>query len=131
MILKRLFILHAIVTLAAAVLLVLKPVVIPHTVGISIQPGQYLLCYLLAGMEAGAAALSFLSSHLADRSALRAISLSFIVMHAATAVLEVLAFAEGVRAGVLANVALRIVMVLLFARNGLYKMPYQRKGRPQ
>ena len=120
MILRVLFIAHAVVTFAAGILLIVAPATIPATVGIELIPRAYLLSYLLGACEVGVAVISALASRLTDRRAIRAISLGFIVMHLATAVVEVLAFAQGVGAFILANVAVRLVVAALFAYFGVY-----------
>jgi hypothetical protein len=119
--LQRLFILHALITLAAAIALVVSPSAIPSTVGADLAPGQYIVAYLLAGAEFGVAYLSFVAARLKDVSAVRAIVVSFIVFHMATAVLEVLAFAQGLSSLIWANVALRVIISALFAYFGLRK----------
>jgi len=50
---------HALVTAAAGIVLVAAPAAIPGTVGIRLETGAELLCYLLAGAEFGFAALSW------------------------------------------------------------------------
>ncbi len=105
---------HAVLTLAAGVVLVVAPAAIPATVGITVEPPAYLLCYLLAAMELGAGALSWSARTITDARALRAILLAFVVMHAATGVLEIHAFLQGLDAAIWANVALRVVVVAVF-----------------
>lgn len=123
MTLARLFILHALVTLAAALVLVVQPAAIPATVGAQLQPGQYILAYLLAGAEFGVAYLSFVVARLKDKAAVRAIVWSFVVFHLSTALLEIYAYLQGLSAFIWANVALRVVISALFAYFGLRKNP--------
>ncbi len=59
--LKILLLIHAIITLAAGIVLVVAPTIIPQTVNIKIAPDEYLLCYFLAAAEFGIAYLSFFS----------------------------------------------------------------------
>src|SRR5215467_1130900 len=73
MTLRFLFTVHAIITFAAGAVLVVWPGAIPSTVGIQIEPNAYLLCYLLAAMEFGAAALSWGARTITDAKALRVI----------------------------------------------------------
>jgi hypothetical protein len=109
---------HALVTLAAGVVLVAAPGAIPSAVGIRIEPGVYLLCYLLAGMEVGFAVLSWGARSITDQRALRLIIVSFIVMHGVTGLLEVYAFAAGVSAAIWSNIAVRVVALAVFAYFG-------------
>jgi hypothetical protein len=119
--LARLFIIHAVVTLAAGIALIVSPNLIPATVGIRLNPSQYLMSYLLGASELGIAFLSFFAKNLRDVVAVRLISWTFIVFHLATAVVEVYALSQGVRVSLLGNMALRIVVAALFAYYGLYR----------
>lgn len=114
MMLRVVLAVHAVLTFAAGVVLVVAPAAIPATVGITIEPSAYLLCYLLAAAELGIAALSWSARSISDARALRAILVSFVVMHAATGVLEIYAFTRGLGAAIWANVALRVVVVAVF-----------------
>jgi len=119
--LKKLLLFHAIVTLAAGIVLVVAPSLIPQTVNIKIAPNEYLLCYFLGAAEFGIAYLSFFSRTLDDKSALRIISKTFIVFHAATGVLELYALLEGLSPKIIVNILLRIVIVVLFYYYGVSK----------
>ncbi len=118
---KLLLIIHAVVTFAAGIVLVAFPELIPSSVNISIRPDQYLLCYFVAAAEFGVAALSFLATKLTDKKSLQFISISFIVFHIGTALLELLAFSQGMSAKIIANIALRILISALFYYNGVAK----------
>jgi len=119
--LVKLLLIHAIVTFAAGVVLLVAPDLIPRTVGIRITSSVYLVCYLLGTSELGLATLSYYSRTLKDAQSLRVVSLSFIVLHASTAAVEVYAFLQGVSPIIWANIALRILVVMLFLYYGLYK----------
>jgi hypothetical protein len=123
MTLPILFTVHAILTFAAGVVLVAWPGAIPSTVGIQIEPNAYLLCYLLAAMEFGVAVLSWGARTITDAKALRVIVIACIVLHAASGLLEVYAFAGGLSGGIWGNVALRALAVALFAYYGLNAAP--------
>jgi hypothetical protein len=111
---RKLCIAHAAVTLAAAVVLVMSPGLIPGMVGVHVDPGAYLLCYLLAAAELGLAVLSFGARNLQDVQFRKLVAASCVAFHASSAVLEVFAFTQGVGALVLANVFVRVVVVALF-----------------
>lgn len=117
--LSRLFVLHAVITFVAGGVLIVAPELIPGAVGISIDPSVYLVCYLLGAAEIAIAFLSYYAKNLTDQPALRLISLTFVVFHATTAIVEVFAFMQGVSAAIWSNVALRVVAVILFAYYGL------------
>jgi hypothetical protein len=119
MTLRILFGIHAILTFAAGVVLVAAPGAIPGTVGMHIEPGAYLLCYLLAAAEFSVSALSWGARTITDARALRVIVIAFIVLHAASGLLEVYAFAGGLSGVIWGNVALRALTVALFAHYGL------------
>jgi hypothetical protein len=109
------FIVHGVVTLAAAVVLVVVPAVIPSTAGISMDADEYLLSYLLAAAELCIAVLSLAAVRLRDASAVRLIALSFATFHGATAILEVVyTLAEGTSAVLLANIAVRVIAAVAF-----------------
>lgn len=110
----RLLIAHGVVTLAAAVVLVVAPSFVPATVGIVIGANTYLLCYLLGTAELAIATLSFGAARLRDRAALRLVSGVFVVFHATTALVEVYAFVQGVDPLLWINVAVRVVAAALF-----------------
>lgn len=123
MTLFSLLLVHAIITFVAGVVLIVAPTVIPDTLGIQVQPSAYLLCYLLGAAEIALAFLSFMARSLRDGSALRLVALTFIVFHLATGAVEVLAFAQGVDAKIWGNIALRLLISLLFFYQGIYKTP--------
>ncbi len=49
--LRKLLIIHALITFAAGIVLIFSPQLIPGTVGIQIYPKANLLCYLLGTSE--------------------------------------------------------------------------------
>ena len=113
--LRALLVVHGCITLAAAIVLAVAPGLIPGLVGIQLEPSAYVLAYLLAGAEFGLAVLSFGGSRLSDVRALRLIAWSCIAFHGSSGVLEVVAYAQGANAAILANVVARAVIVGLFA----------------
>jgi hypothetical protein len=118
--LSKLLLIHAALTFAAGVVLILAPSAIPGAVGIHVEPTAYLVCYLLGSSELGLAFLSFFSRSLTDASTMRLVCWTFIVVHASTALVEVYAVARGgVGAAVCANVALRVLVVVLFIHYGI------------
>ena len=119
--LSTLLIINAIATLAAGVVLFVAPNLIPSAVGIHIDRSAYLISYLLGSSELAFAALCYYARTLNDSQALRVIALTCIIFHAASGVAEVYAFVQGVSAAVWWNVALRVVMVVLFLYYGLYR----------
>jgi hypothetical protein len=113
--LRVLFLVHGVVTLAAAVVLIVLPAAIPATVGIAIDADGFLLSYFLAAAELAMALLSFGAARLTDIPALRLIVVVFIVFHLATAGLEIAYLSFTAASPVLlANIAIRIVVAVLF-----------------
>jgi len=112
--LRLLFLAHGLITLAAAIVLVVAPGLIPSVVGISLERNADLVAFLLAGAEFGFAVLSFGASRLADARALRLIALSCIAFHGSSGILEIYAYFQGVGPAILANVAARLIIVGLF-----------------
>lgn len=119
--LTRLLTLNAIFTFAAGVVLIVAPGLIPSAVGLELDPGEYLMSYLLAGTELSLAALCFYGRTLTDAAALRVIALACFVFHASSGVLEIYAFTQGVSAAVWANVAVRALFAILFVYYGFSK----------
>jgi hypothetical protein len=119
MTLRLLFTLHAIATIAAAIVLVLAPTAIPRTVGIIIMPSAFLLCYLLAGAELCIGVISWGAREVTDAKALRVVVTGFIVFHGASAMFELWAVTAGLSGRIWANVVFRIVAVALFAYYGI------------
>ncbi len=120
--LSKLFIIHAIITFTAGIVLIVAPVVIPATVEISINDNQYLLCYLLAASELALAFLSFESRKIKDLRSLRLISLSFIIFHLSTALLEIYVLAQGGSVKLIGNIILRVIVSSLFFYYGRAKL---------
>lgn len=117
---------HAIITFAAAIVLVVAPGLIPRTLGITLDPSNYLLCYLLAGAELSIAFLSYFGRKLQDTHSLRLIVLTIIVFHVSTFIFEIYAIMQGVNTLLWVNVAFRAVIVALLAYYGLYKLKMKR-----
>ena len=112
--LRALLVIHGLITMAAGIVLTVAPGLIPHVVGIDLEPNANVLAYLLAGAEFGLAVLSFGASRLTDARALRLIVWSFIAFHGSSGVLELYAYAQGAGVTILGNVVARAVIVGLF-----------------
>ena len=117
--LTRFLILHAIVTFAAGVVLIVAPGAIPGTVDIPVNHQTNLLCYFLGVGEISLAVLSYFGRKLSDGQALQLICLTFIVFHLLTALVEIYAFIQGGSAKIWANVILRLLVTGLFIYYGL------------
>ena len=113
--LRILLVVHGIVTLAAGVVLSLRPGLIPGTVGVRLAPEANIVAYLLAGAEFGFSFLSLAASRLGDENALRLVAWSCIAFHGTSAVLEIHAYVQGLGSAILPNVAARVIVVALFA----------------
>ena len=114
--LRKLLFLHGLATLAAAIGLTVSPGTIPAVAGIHLDPGSYLIAYLLAGAEFGLSFLSFGGCRLADARALRLIAYSCIVFHGTSVVLEAyVACGQRENTVLWINIAARIVIISLFA----------------
>ncbi|CAN5297876.1 hypothetical protein BH09MYX1_BH09MYX1_05900 [soil metagenome] len=120
--LRRLFLFHALVTFAAAVVLVAWPGAIPGAVGIRIDESAYLVCYLLGAAEMGTAALSLFARSLREPASLRAVTYSFAVMHFAAAGVEIYAWTRAFADNAIwANVAFRVVIGGAFVYFGVHQ----------
>lgn len=117
--LRLLLTLHGLVTLAAGVVLIVAPGLVPSAVGIRIPADAYLVCYLLGAAELAMAFLSFAGRTLRHPEGTRLVAWTMIVFHGCTAAAEAYAFARGVHASIWANVALRLAVIALFTHYGL------------
>ena len=113
--------LHGLITLAAGIVLIIDPNVIPSVVGIHLPQSAYLMSYLLGTAELCIAVVSFGGAKVKDRLALRIIISSFLVLHVSTALIEIYAYANGLSAIIWGNIAFRVVVVALFAYFGLIR----------
>ena len=121
--LSKLLLIHGIITFVAGIVLIVSPGLIPAAVGVHMDPGAYIICYLLAASELSLAVLSFYGRGLTDVKALHVIVLACLVLHISSAILEVYAYAKGLSAGIWWNVLLRIIITILFVYYGFYKTP--------
>jgi hypothetical protein len=111
--LRALLVIHGFITLAAAIVLVFAPGLIPGMVGVHLEPGANIVAYLLAGAEFGMAVLSFGGSRLTDPPALRLVVWTLITFHGSSGVLELYAYSQGVSVAILGNAAARALIVAL------------------
>ncbi len=115
---KILLLIHGFITLAASLVLIFSPATIPSIINIKMQPDQYLIAYLLGGAELGIAFLSFKATRIKDAEALKVITLTIIVFHSATALLEIYSIYKGANILLWANVFVRSIVIFLFAYFG-------------
>lgn len=110
--LKAVFIAHGLTTLAGAVVLTAFPTAIPSAVGITLARQDYLLVYLVAAAELAVAVLSFGATRLSDPAALRLIVTTFVVLHGASGVLDLVYMAvTEVNGTMIANTVARFTVV--------------------
>ena len=121
--LSKLFIIHAIITFAAGLVLILAPGFIPQAIGLRLDPDAYFLAYLLGAAEISMALLSWMGRNLKHQPALRVISWTLIVFHALSAAVELLAFIQGVNVLILVNIAVRITAITFLSYHGLLTIP--------
>lgn len=113
--LRIVLIAHGIITLAAAIVLVVAPAAIPATVGIELDADGFLLSFFLAAAELSIAMLSLGATRLTDPAAVGLIVAVFVVFHLSTAVLEIVFLLFTPVTGVLlANIVVRIVAAAIF-----------------
>ncbi|WP_123025328.1 hypothetical protein [Mycolicibacterium stellerae] len=113
--LRAVFVAHGLITLAGAVVLTVTPTAIPAAVGITLERQEYLLVYLVGAAELAVAVLSFGATRLTDEAALRLVVTTFVVLHGASGVLDLVYMAAaGPNATVIANTVLRFTVVAVF-----------------
>lgn len=96
---------------AAAVVLALAPGAIPTVAGISIDPSQNLLPYLLAAAELALASLAISAMRSQSPEVKRVTVGVLVVFHAGSAVAGVAAVTQGAGVVVALNVGVRVVMM--------------------
>jgi hypothetical protein len=113
--LRAVFVVHGLITLAGAAVLIAIPTAIPSAVGITIGRSDYLLVYLVAAAELTVAVLSFGATRITDVAALRLIVSTFVVLHLASGILNVVYMALTKANGTMvANTVLRFTVVAVF-----------------
>ncbi len=127
--LRVVFVVHGLITLAGAVVLTVFPTAIPSAVGITLEEADYLLVYLVAAAELAAAVLSFGAARLNDPAALRLIVMTFVVLHGASGVLDLVYMAvTDVNGTMIANTVARFTVVVVFLAVGRTARPHQTPG---
>jgi hypothetical protein len=110
--LRAVFAVHGLITLAGAVVLMAFPRAIPSMVGITLTRPDYLLVYLVAAAELAVAVLSFGAIRITDRAALGLILTTLVVLHATSGVLDVVYIAlTQPNATMISNTVLRFAVV--------------------
>jgi hypothetical protein len=113
--LRAVFVVHGLITLAGAVVLAVLPTAIPSAVGITVERPQYLLVYLVGAAELAVAVLSFGATRLTDEAALRLVVTTFVVLHGASGVLDLVYMGViGPNTTIIANTVLRFAVVAVF-----------------
>jgi hypothetical protein len=113
--LRAVFVVHGFITLAGAVVLMVFPTAIPSMVGITLERPEYLLVYLVGAAELAVAVLSFGATRLTDPAALRLVVMTFVVLHGASGVLDLVYMGViGPNATIIANTVLRFAVIAVF-----------------
>ena len=121
--LKILFVIHAIVTFAASIALIVAPAWIPEMINIEINREQYMLSYFLGAAELAIAFLSFQSRNITDKYALKNIVVTFIIFHVVTGLLLPLGAFDGINMKIIiGNIILRVIISSLFYFFGINKV---------
>src|SRR5690348_2053969 len=115
-------VIHAVITLAAGVVLIIAPQAIPHTVDITLPVKAQLLAYFLGAAEIAIAFLSYMARTIKDIHALSIIIWTFILFHAATTLVEVYdMIINGFSTVLLLNIGVRVAAISLFVYLGKSK----------
>lgn len=129
--LRIVLVVHGLITLAGAVVLTAFPTAIPATVGIALEPADYLLVYLTAAAELSAAVLSFGALRLRDAAAIGLVVTTLVVLHGASGLLNLLYGAQvGFAPVLVANTvarALAVAVLLLAWRSDAHQTPGTRR----
>ena len=119
--LARLFILNTLFTLAGGAILLITPSTVAQLAGAQIDPNAYFVYYLLGVASLSFAVLSFFGISLTDVDALRALSRTFLVFHASSAVVAAYASIHNLSAGVWVNILIHVLFSILFVYYGLMR----------
>ena len=124
--LRAVFVVHGLITLAGAIVLAVFPTAIPSAVGITVERPEYLLVYLVAAAELAVAVLSFGAARLRDPTALGLIVTTLVVLHGASGILDLVYM--GVtepNATIITNTVLRFTVVAVFVIVWRVARPHQ------
>jgi hypothetical protein len=114
-VLRAVFVVHGLITLAGAAVLTVFPTAIPSMVGITLERDDYLLVYLVAAAELAVAVLSFGAARLTDREALRLIVTTLVVLHLTSGILDMVYMGlTRVDGTLIGNTVLRFTVVVVF-----------------
>ena len=127
--LRVVLLVHGLITLAGFVVLTAVPTAIPSMVGITLQPSEYLLVYLVAAAELAVAVLSFGAMRITDWAALRLIVATFVVLHLVSGVLDLVYMQQtGVNRTMIVNTVLRFTVVAILLAVWRAARPHQTPG---
>ncbi len=113
--LRAVFVVHGLITLAGAAVLTVFPTAIPSVVGMTVDRQEFLLVYLLGAAELAVSVLSFGATRLTDAKALGLVVTTFVVLHGASGILNLVYMAvTHVNATMIANTVARFTVVLVF-----------------
>ena len=124
--LRVVFVVHGLITLAGAVVLTVFPTTIPSLVGITLERQDYLLVYLVGAAELAVAVLSFGATRITDPAALRLIVTTFVVLHGASGILDLVYMGVTEANGtIIGNTVLRFAVVGVFLAVWRAARPHQ------
>jgi hypothetical protein len=124
--LRVVFVVHGLITLAGAIVLAVFPTAIPSAVGITVERPEYLLVYLVGAAELAVAVLSFGATRLRDPAALRLVVTTLVVLHGASGILDLVYM--GVtepNATIIINTVMRFAVVAVFVIVWRVARPHQ------
>jgi hypothetical protein len=113
--LRVVFVVHGLITLAGAIVLTVFPTAIPSLVGITLERQDYLLVYLVGAAELAVAVLSFGATRISDPAAVGLIVMTFVVLHGASGILDLVYMGVTEPNGtIIANTVLRFAVAAVF-----------------
>ena len=96
-------------------MLTVFPTAIPSLVGLTLERQDYLLVYLVGAAELAVAVLSFGATRITDPAALRLIVTTFVVLHGASGILDLVYIGVTEPNGtIIANTVLRFAVAAVF-----------------
>lgn len=109
--LRYLLILNAFGCVAAAVVLILFPFAIPSMIGISIEPGQYMISRLLGASELAIAAACLIAICRPSRESYDLCIVMLVVFHAGSIAAGAAALVDHVHVVVMVNIVVRAAII--------------------
>jgi hypothetical protein len=120
--LSKLLLINGLFTFIGGVILIIIPNTIFGWVGIQLSGNIYVISYLLGVTSISFSVLSLYATLLKDRDSLKAISLTFLIFHLASAIVGINGLLHGLHAVIWINIVIHLTFSLLFLYLGFVQL---------